>query len=106
MTLGILWTHFVKTLKLALLLTNHGLGGSSTTRSIPLLSDDGMLRMHPQALVKQFGLNRHPTFAPYDIQSLFNADAPFWFQVNFIAEIDGMKLLCEDRFEILTNAIG
>jgi hypothetical protein len=58
------------------------LGGSSPARAMPLLNDDGLTRLHPQALVKQFGLADHPAFAPYDILSVFNADAPFWFEVS------------------------
>ncbi|KAL7311783.1 hypothetical protein PS15m_009502 [Mucor circinelloides] len=56
------------------------LGGSSPARAIPLLNDDGLLRLHPQALVKQYMLQDHPAFAEYDILSVFNADAPFWFE--------------------------
>lgn len=58
------------------------LGGSSPARSMPLLNSDGVLRLHPQALVKQFGLPDHPAFSPFDILSVFNADAPFWFEVS------------------------
>lgn len=57
------------------------LGGSSPARAMPLLNDDGLLRLHPQALVKQYMLQDHPAFAEYDILSVFNADAPFWFEV-------------------------
>jgi hypothetical protein len=60
------------------------LGGSSPARAMPLLNNDGMMRLHPQALVKQFGLADHPAFVPYDILSVFNADAPFWFEVSGI----------------------
>ncbi|KAF1800578.1 hypothetical protein V8B55DRAFT_1578977 [Mucor lusitanicus] len=56
------------------------LGGSSPARAMPLLNDDGLLRLHPQALVKQYMLQDHPAFAEYDILSVFNADAPFWFE--------------------------
>ncbi|GAA5801878.1 hypothetical protein HPULCUR_007335 [Helicostylum pulchrum] len=56
------------------------LGGSSPARAMPLLNNDGLFRLHPQALVKQFGLDDHPAYAPFDILSIFNADAPFWFQ--------------------------
>ncbi|CAO3653892.1 unnamed protein product [Mucor hiemalis] len=56
------------------------LGGSSPARSMPLLNSDGVLRLHPQALVKQFGLPDNPAFSPFDILSVFNADAPFWFE--------------------------
>ncbi|RCI05098.1 hypothetical protein CU098_005077, partial [Rhizopus stolonifer] len=61
------------------------LGGSSPARAMPLVNDDGLLRLHPQALVKQFGLSDHPAFAPYDILSVFNADAPFWFEEDGLA---------------------
>lgn len=57
------------------------LGGSSPARAMPLLNQDGLFRLHPQALVKQFELTDHPAFAPFDILSIFNADAPFWFEV-------------------------
>ncbi|KAI8997818.1 hypothetical protein BDB01DRAFT_846426 [Pilobolus umbonatus] len=56
------------------------LGGSSPARSIPLLNNDGVFRLHPQALVRQFNLDGHPNYAPFDILSIFNADAPFWFK--------------------------
>lgn len=58
------------------------LGGSSPARAIPLLNNDGLTRLHPQALVKQFGLVDHPAYAPFDILGIFNADAPFWFEVR------------------------
>ncbi|KAI8642246.1 hypothetical protein BD408DRAFT_443606 [Parasitella parasitica] len=60
------------------------LGGSSPARAMPLLNDDGVMRLHPQALVKQYLLQDHPTFAEYDILSVFNADAPFWFEEDGI----------------------
>ncbi|CEP11277.1 hypothetical protein [Parasitella parasitica] len=60
------------------------LGGSSPARAMPLLNDDGLMRLHPQALVKQFMLQDHPAFAEYDILSVFNADAPFWFEEDGI----------------------
>jgi hypothetical protein len=59
------------------------LGGSCPSRSIPLLNNDGSFRLHPQALVKQFDLEETPLFAPFDIISVFNMDAPFWFEVFF-----------------------
>ncbi|KAI8878673.1 hypothetical protein K501DRAFT_151978, partial [Backusella circina FSU 941] len=61
------------------------LGGSSPTRSIPLINTDGLSRLHPQALVKQFDLSDHPSYFPYDIISVFNADAPFWFEEDDVA---------------------
>lgn len=64
------------------------LGGSSPARAMPLLNDDGLLRLHPQALVKQYMLQDHPAFAEYDILSVFNADAPFWFEVIDIAKVN------------------
>jgi hypothetical protein len=68
------------------------LGGSSPARAIPLLNDDGLVRLHPQALVKQFGLPDHPVFAPFDILSVFNADAPFWFEVKYFIFLEKKKL--------------
>jgi hypothetical protein len=58
------------------------LGGSSPARAMPLMNSDGLLRLHPQALVKQFNLPDHSPFSPFDILSVFNADAPFWFEVG------------------------
>ncbi|KAI8887801.1 hypothetical protein K501DRAFT_241517 [Backusella circina FSU 941] len=60
------------------------LGGSCPSRSIPLLNKDGVFRLHPQALVKQFELEERPLFAPFDIISVFNVDAPFWFEHEFM----------------------
>ncbi|KAI9028079.1 hypothetical protein CLU79DRAFT_737630 [Phycomyces nitens] len=56
------------------------LGGSSPARLIPLLNEDGMVRLHPQSLVKQLDLPDRPEYAHSDILSVFNADAPFWFE--------------------------
>ena len=61
---------------------NSTLGGSLPLRSMPLMNRDGVVRLHPQALVKQLQLRHHPAYAPFDIQSLFNADAPFWFDAS------------------------
>jgi hypothetical protein len=57
------------------------LGGSYPARTMAMARDDGVARLYPQALIKQLGYNPHPTYNYYDIVSLFNADAPFWFEV-------------------------
>jgi hypothetical protein len=57
------------------------LGGSYPARTVALAQGDGIVRLYPQALVKQMELDPHPTYGPYDIVSLFNAEAPFWFEV-------------------------
>ncbi|RUP47551.1 LOW QUALITY PROTEIN: hypothetical protein BC936DRAFT_145596 [Jimgerdemannia flammicorona] len=55
-------------------------GGSYPARTMVILDDDGLNRYYPQALVKQLNLKSHPTYGPYDITSVFNADAPFFFE--------------------------
>ncbi|RIB05233.1 hypothetical protein C2G38_2047766 [Gigaspora rosea] len=56
------------------------LGGASPARSIPLQDDDGLVRLYPQALVKQFQFKTHPEYGPYDITAMFNsAGTSFWF---------------------------
>ncbi|CAG8487377.1 15954_t:CDS:2 [Racocetra persica] len=56
------------------------LGGASPARTIPLQDDDGLVRLYPQALVKQFQFNIHPEYGPYDILAMFNsAGTNFWF---------------------------
>lgn len=57
------------------------LGGSYPARTMAMARDDGVARLYPQALIKQLGYNPHPTYSYFDIISLFNADAPFWFEV-------------------------
>ncbi|CAG8553165.1 5357_t:CDS:2 [Acaulospora colombiana] len=55
-------------------------GGASPARSILLQDDDGLARLYPQALVKQFRFKRHPEFYEFDITALFNAAATnLWF---------------------------
>ena len=49
-------------------------------RAIPLKDDDGIERMYPQSLVKQFQFPSHPEFAFVDIVADFNSLAPFWFE--------------------------
>jgi hypothetical protein len=58
------------------------LGGSYPARTAALAQSDGIVRLYPQALVKQLDLHPHPAYAHYDIVSLFNADASFWFEVR------------------------
>lgn len=57
------------------------LGGSYPARTVALTQSDGVVRLYPQALVKQMDIQSHPSYGPYDIVSLFNAEAPFWFEV-------------------------
>ncbi|CAG8569484.1 10239_t:CDS:2 [Funneliformis caledonium] len=56
------------------------LGAAGPLRSIPMKDDDGIERLYPQALVKQFQLGSHPEFAPVDIVADFNSLVPFWFE--------------------------
>jgi len=56
------------------------LGAAGPLRSMPMKDDDGIERLYPQALVKQFQLPSHPEFAPFDIVADFNSLVPFWFE--------------------------
>ncbi|CAJ0824094.1 1354_t:CDS:2 [Entrophospora sp. SA101] len=48
--------------------------------SEPITGGDGVVRLYPQSLVKQFGLATHPEFLPSDIQAEFNSDQEYWFE--------------------------
>nr|CAG8608143.1 10056_t:CDS:2 [Entrophospora candida] len=50
------------------------------TRSIGLKGGDGVVRLYPQSLVKQFRLATHPEFLPSDIEAEFNSDQEYWFE--------------------------
>ncbi|RIA95644.1 hypothetical protein C1645_756933 [Glomus cerebriforme] len=57
------------------------LGAAAPSRFMPLNDDDGIVRLYPQALVKQFQLPKHPQFAPIDINAVFNSNSStFWFR--------------------------
>ncbi|CAG8482211.1 11288_t:CDS:10 [Diversispora eburnea] len=56
------------------------LGSAGPARLIPLVSDDKITRLYPQALVKQFNFTNHPEFNDDDIIAMFNAGANFWFE--------------------------
>ncbi|CAG8628241.1 6766_t:CDS:2 [Acaulospora morrowiae] len=56
------------------------LGAASPTRLMPIVSEDSVPRMYPQALVKQFQYSVHPDYSPTDILAKFNSGADFWFQ--------------------------
>ncbi|CAJ0825991.1 19631_t:CDS:2 [Entrophospora sp. SA101] len=56
------------------------LGFARSTRRIRLKGGDGVVRLYPQSLVKQFGLATHPEFLPSDITAEFNSDKEYWFE--------------------------
>nr|CAG8555899.1 5157_t:CDS:2 [Entrophospora candida] len=56
------------------------LGFARPTRSIGLKGGDGVVRLYPQSLVKQFGLATHPEFLSSDITAEFNSDQEYWFE--------------------------
>jgi len=57
------------------------LGSAGPAKLIPLMDDDGMTRLYPQALVKQLQLPNHYEFNDYDISAEFNSDnSRFWFR--------------------------
>lgn len=57
------------------------IGAASPTRLIHLMDDDGVERLYPQALVKQFQLSKQPEFSYFDITAGFNSNNEiFWFR--------------------------
>ncbi|CAI2183989.1 14573_t:CDS:2 [Funneliformis geosporum] len=57
------------------------LGAAGPSRLIPLKDDDEKTRLYPQALVKQFKLEKHPEYSEVDIQAGFNSEiSTFWFR--------------------------
>ncbi|CAJ0837435.1 17969_t:CDS:2 [Entrophospora sp. SA101] len=56
------------------------LGSGCPSRFIGLKGGDGVVRLYPQPLVKQFGLATHPEFLPADITLTFSSDYDFWFE--------------------------
>nr|CAG8635134.1 7011_t:CDS:2 [Entrophospora candida] len=56
------------------------IGQAEPSGLIGLKSRDGIVRLYPQALVKQFQLKKHPEFLPADIIAEFNSDFNFWFE--------------------------
>lgn len=62
---------------------------------------DGIGRYYPQALVKQLNVTTHPQYGPYDITSMFNADAPFWYDVGNTEKIE--LVYCKTEEDCLTD---
>ncbi|CAG8790677.1 36641_t:CDS:2, partial [Racocetra persica] len=57
------------------------LGLATPSRFIPLKDKDGVTRLYPQALAKQFQFDTHPEYTKYDITATFNSASDiFWFQ--------------------------
>nr|CAG8435636.1 13591_t:CDS:2 [Entrophospora candida] len=56
------------------------IGAAGPFRFMPLKDDDGIERLYPQALVKQFQFDSHPEFSSADIVAQFNSKSPFWFE--------------------------
>lgn len=65
------------------------LAAAAPARTIPLVDDDGVTRLYPQAVVKQFGslLESVPQFSTVDVNLNINSDASFYFssQANSIS---------------------
>nr|CAG8617224.1 3935_t:CDS:2 [Entrophospora candida] len=55
------------------------IGQTGVSRFIPLKGSDGVDRVYPQGLVKQFELPSHPEFLPSDIVAEFSSELNFWF---------------------------
>ncbi|CAI2164962.1 6866_t:CDS:2 [Funneliformis geosporum] len=56
------------------------IGQAGATRFISMKDDDGINRLYPQPLVKQFQFEKHPKFTDFDIFADFNANTSFWFE--------------------------
>nr|CAG8572426.1 6264_t:CDS:2 [Entrophospora candida] len=57
------------------------LGAAAPSRYIPLLDDDDVVRLYPQALAKQFKFDTHLEYMPIDIVTGFNSAIDiFWFK--------------------------
>ncbi|CAG8695988.1 15520_t:CDS:2, partial [Funneliformis mosseae] len=56
------------------------IGQAGATRYISLKDDDGIYRLYPQPLVKQFQFEKHAKYFEFDIFAEFNAFMPFWFE--------------------------
>ncbi|KAL1925198.1 uncharacterized protein VTP21DRAFT_81 [Calcarisporiella thermophila] len=54
-------------------------GGALPARMLLLQDDDNMLRVYPQALVKQMDISPRPQFNQYDILMEFNSELPWHF---------------------------
>ncbi|GBC05288.1 hypothetical protein RclHR1_06150014 [Rhizophagus clarus] len=55
-------------------------GAAYPTQFYLLQDDDGMSRLYPQSLVKQFQFPNTPKFKEFDISAEFNSKGDFWFQ--------------------------
>ncbi|CAG8582789.1 1206_t:CDS:2 [Diversispora eburnea] len=58
------------------------LGAAGSARYLPLTSDDKIIRLYPQPLVKQFSLSVHPEYDDYDIIAFFNTGVDWWFKTD------------------------
>ncbi|CAG8702794.1 17943_t:CDS:2, partial [Acaulospora morrowiae] len=64
------------------------LGQAKPARTIPLKDKDGIIRLYPQALVKQMEFSSHPEFNTYDITALFSSTADLFFKEDKTAQIN------------------
>ncbi|RGB32843.1 hypothetical protein C1646_743688 [Rhizophagus diaphanus] len=72
------------------------LGGAAYPTQFYLLQDDdGMKRLYPQSLVKQYQFKKHPEFAPIDIIATFNSI------VNWHFPSDSDVLIQPKQFDML-----
>ncbi|CAB4482596.1 uncharacterized protein OCT59_026874 [Rhizophagus irregularis] len=55
------------------------MGAAGPARSIILRDDDGVDRLYPQSLVKQFRFKQHPEYGEFDIRARFNSKIDYWF---------------------------
>lgn len=58
------------------------LAAAAPARTIPLLDDDGVTRLYPQSVVKQFSYIQTPQYGPFDIILNINSEALFYYPVK------------------------
>ncbi|CAG8653260.1 8437_t:CDS:2, partial [Acaulospora morrowiae] len=73
-------------------LSTDTLGQATPARSIPLKDRDGIIRLYPQALVKQMQFPKHPEFNKYDILAEFTTTAKWFFKEDVNIQKDQYDL--------------
>ncbi|RIA98394.1 hypothetical protein C1645_750162 [Glomus cerebriforme] len=68
------------------------IGAAHSARNMLFLDDDGLTRFYPQSLVKQYELDNHPEFAPFDIIATFNSLVNWKFPSDYDTPIQPKQI--------------
>ncbi|RIB20978.1 hypothetical protein C2G38_2140878 [Gigaspora rosea] len=74
------FTDFCKTLNECSTSAGLVLGSAAPARTLPIVDDDNVTRLYPQALLKQMNMRNRPQFGSYDILANFNSQANMFFR--------------------------